>query len=462
MLSTNLKSVSALVIEDSWLESNLIKDFLQIELKKNGFDPLIDSAESEAESYKALSKKNYDIVIFDIDLDRRGAGLDLLDRFSSKITFPIISSCRQSNESVTKAYNSGCAHFLQKPVKESKIENMVAEFKKKTAAKDLIRTIRSKYITQDEATLTELSKIVSCSGLATHLFGPTGVGKQVVAELIHETHKGSSLPFIERNCSSISESLADSFLFGHKKGSFTGATEDRKGIFELANGGTVFLDEIDKTSKVFQAKLLKVIEQKQIVHVGSEKTKDVEFSLVTASSTDINSLVESGDFLPDLWERLQGEVVHLTPLRERPQDIRFQLQHFIRTHDSGRLFVISEKAQEFLDSYPWPGNTRELKSLVDRFQKRNIRFLELSDLKFLEQKAIRQKYSLATLQILKMADKEGLPATIEALTREVIEHYYLKNNKKKRPTIRQLGISTNTIYKYLSDFEKESSDAKSN
>ena len=452
----NQREVSVLVIEDSWLESSLIKDYLQLELKKSGFDPVIEGTATEAESYKALSQKKYDIVIFDIDLDRRGAGLDLLERFASKISFPIISSCRQANESVTKAYNFGCEHFLQKPVKESKIENLIADFKRKTSSKDLLRNIRSKYITQDETTIAELKKIISCSNLATHISGPTGVGKQIVAELIHENHCGKNKPFIERNCSSVSEHLADSFLFGHKKGSFTGATEDRKGIFELADGGTVFLDEIDKTSKSFQAKLLKVIEQKEIVQIGSEKVKSVEFSLVTASSAEINALVEKGDFLPDLWERLQGEVICLSPLCERPLDIEYQVQHFIRTHESGRLFVISSDAQGFLNDYHWPGNTRELRNLVDRFQKRNTKFLELEDLKFLQQKAIRQKYNLVNSHILKAADRDGLTTTLENISKEIIHHYFIQNKNKKRPTMRQLEISSNTLYKYLREMKLES------
>lgn len=459
LITSQAKEVRALVIEDSWLEASLIKDYLQIELKKNGFDPSIDSAETEKESYKALSKNDYDIVVFDIDLDRRGAGLDLLDRFSSKITLPVISSARQSSQSVTKAYKSGCAHFLQKPVKESKIETIVSEFKKKTASRDITRLIQSKYITQDIETINELTKIISCGNTNTHITGPTGVGKQVVAELIHEINKSSNLPFIERNCSSVSESLADSFLFGHKKGSFTGASEDRKGIFELANGGTIFLDEIDKTPKAFQAKLLKVIEQKEIIAVGADIPKKVEFTLITASSSDLNSLVEKDLFLPDLWERLQGEVIHLKGLSERPKDIGHQLNHFIRTHSSGRLFVISDEAQDFLNRYSWPGNTRELKSLVDRFQKKNVKLLEMSDLKFLEQKIIKQQYGLLNPQILKIAETDGLASALEEISREVIQYFYQQNHQKKRPTIRQLGISPHTLYKYLSESKKEAGNA---
>lgn len=392
--------------------------------------------------------------MFDIDLDRRGAGFQLLERFSKNIPFSVISSCRQSEEAIALGYKHGCEHFLQKPIKEKNIKLLVENFRKKIEHKDLISLIKSKYITDDSFTTSELKKILTCSDLSTHLTGPTGVGKQVVAELIHETHRNSA-PFIERNCSSFSDTLADSLLFGHKAGSFTGATEDRKGVFELANGGTIFLDEIDKTSKSFQAKLLKIIEQKQIVRVGSESTIQVNFHLITASSQNLEKLAETGDFLPDLWERLQGEVIHLPGLSERPQDIEIQLRHFIRTHESGRLFIISKEAQHFLNHYSWPGNTRELKQLVNRFQKKNTKILDLKDIEFLKQKNIRTSNHLLNTNILKSVQGQGLNSTIQTLTKEIVNHYYIKNKMKKRTTMRELEISCRTLYKHLEQIEMD-------
>ena len=446
------QSISILIIEDSRLESDLMQDLIKIEFRKGGFSPKVFSTSTETDSYKALSQTTYDVVIFDIDLDRRGAGLDLLEIFHKKVHFPIISSCRQSDAVVKRAYSLGCEHFLHKPVKQSKVAYLVSSYKKKRMFKDLLRVIKSKYITQDEETLSELNKVISSEN--SHIFGPTGVGKQIVAELIHKIHK-SDKPFVERNCSSVTDSLAESFLFGHKKGAFTGANDDRKGIFELAEGGTVFLDEIDKTSKSFQSKLLKVIEKKEVVKVGCEIPKSVDFSLVTASSRDINSLVEEEKFLPDLWERLQSEVINLRPLNERPDDIELQIQSFIRSHESGRLFIISSEAKHFLKSYHWPGNSRELKNVIDRLQRKNITVLKLDDLKFLQSKSIKQKYDLTNHQILKAVERDGLKSVIDQISKEVIHHFFNRNQEKKRPTIRQLDISSNTLYRHLKEMGKE-------
>lgn len=447
------KDINVLIIEDSKLESDLIQDFMKVELRKRGFHPKIRATSTEVDSYQALSQNEHDIVIFDIDLDKREAGLDLLKKFSKKIPFPVMSSCRQSHKVVEKAYQLDCKHFLNKPIKQSKVSYLIANYKRERISKDLFHVIKSKYITRDEETLNELYKIISCEN--AHIFGPTGVGKQVVAELIHEIHKSDSEPFVERNCSSVTDSLAESFLFGHKKGAFTGANDDRKGIFELANDGTVFLDEIDKTSKSFQSKLLKVVEKKEVVRVGCEISRPVNFSLVTASSTDLNLLTENGGFLPDLWERLQGEVIHLRSLKDRPLDIELQIQHFIRTHESGRLFIISNEASYFLTNYHWPGNTRELKNVIDKFQRKNIKILKLENLKFLQNKSIRQKYNLIGHQILKAVEKQGLKKVVDQISKEVIHHFFTRNQEKKRPTMRQLDISSDTLYKHLREIKEE-------
>ena len=443
------KVVNVHIIEDSKLDSELIQDLIKVELRKCGLTPKVSATSKETSSYNALNQNHYDIVVFDIDLDRRMAGLDLLGMFTKKVQFPIISSCRESDDIVKKAYSLGCEHFLNKPIKQSKIAHLVDQYTKQINSKSLLRVIKSRYMTQDEETLSELNKVTSSKN--SHLFGPTGVGKQIVAELIHHIHYGNSSPFVEKNCSSITESLAESFLFGHEKGAFTGANNQRKGIFELAKGGTVFLDEIDKTSKSFQAKLLKVIEKKEIQRVGSEKSIPVDFSLVTASSTDLNLLVENDKFLPDLWERLQVEVIHLKPLRERPLDIELQMQNFIRIHESGRLFVISEEAHKFLMSYHWPGNTRELKNVVDSLQRKNIKILELKDLKFLQKKSIRQQYGLVNQPILQAMEQNGLKNVINQICREAVHHFFTQNDGKRRITMRQLEISSDTLYRHLKE-----------
>lgn len=444
-----MKTVSVLIIEDNWLEAELLRDLISNQFKSHKYTARIDLASTEKSAYKCLSENSYGVVVFDIDLDRRGAGLDLLKQWASKVVVPVISSAREAEEIVSQGFHFGCEHFLRKPIHASKVKTIVDGYLNKDRADNTLKLIKSRFVTQDTETLEQLGKIQECGSVATHLFGPTGVGKQVIAELIHQINVGIEKPFIERNCSAISESLADSILFGHVKGAFTGANENKKGLFELADGGTLFLDEIDKTSIAFQSKLLKVIEQKVITPVGSEKNINVDFKLVTASSQNIYELILNEKFLPDLWMRLQGEYIEIRPLKDRAGDIEFQMKHFIRNHESGRLFIVSDPAMSILNAYDWPGNTRELKTVIDRFQRKNIKILEAHHLDSLKKKTVQRKYSFVTPEILSAIEKNGLPEVVEQIKREVFDYYISGKSPNHRKLMRELNLGTRAFYKLL-------------
>jgi len=450
----SIKPIKVLIIEDNWMESEYIETLLNKYLKKHDVTSLIRRTATERESYEALSRERFDLVVFDIDLDDPGAGLRLLKQFSDEIGYSVMSTARQKDEVVELAYKIGCEDYIHKPIKKEKIENLVKDFVNSATQRIKEKLILSKYITQDEYTKKQILKISNVGDATVLLNGPTGVGKQVIAELVHEIHN-SDKKFLEQNCSAIEDSLATSFLFGHMKGSFTGAVKDQTGIFEKAKGGTVFLDEIDKTSVEFQAKLLKVIEQKKVQPIGSDKSIEVDFKLITAASKDLAQMVEDGEFLPDLWERLQGETILLKPLCERPEDISYQLKRFMKAHQSGRLFSVSAKAMKVLSNYDWPGNSRELKNVVDKFQRRKVKVVELEHLGFLRSKSIRDKYKFANTNILKAVKEDGLSKIIEDLTREIIEYSYEQNFKNTRKTLRQLDISTRVFYKHMEQQQQQ-------
>ena len=444
MLTTDV-----LIIEDSWLDSELLRDLLQATGALKNLSLHIYSAATEKEANRLLSERQYGIVIFDIDLDRRGAGLVLLEKFASTILLPVILSAREAKEIIEKGFKLGSEHFLRKPVEQNKVQTIIDNYIQKLEVHEHVNTIRKSFVTQDQDTLNQLYKIPNCGDAAIHISGSTGVGKQVIAELIHSIGVGKQKPFVESNCSTIEDGLADSHLFGHTKGAFTGAVDNRKGLFELANSGTLFLDEIDKTSLAFQAKLLKVIEQKIITPIGSERSMEVDFKLVTASSQDINNLVQQNKFLPDLWERLQGEVLDIKPLRERPNDIEYQLDFFIRHHSSGRMFVISNAALLILKAYHWPGNTRELKSLVDRFQRKGIKILDTQHLESLKKRAVQRKYNYVTPEILKLIEQNGLPDALEHIKKEAFDYFIQQQPTNNRKVMRNLNLSTRAYYKLL-------------
>jgi DNA-binding NtrC family response regulator len=426
-----------------------MSDLFEAQAKKEKLVPKIVVAANEKDAFIELNNNNFDIVVFDIDLDKRGAGLDLLKRFSYKIPFPVISTSRKSEEVIDVSYEYGSEHFINKPISENKIEHIFSDYISSTHVNKRKEVIDKRYITQDQEIKNQLENLLYVNGSPIHINGPTGVGKQVIAELAHELSKADRNIFRDINCSTIPEALAESTLFGHVKGAFTGANASQKGLIADANGGTLFLDEIDKLSKPVQAKLLKVIEQKKVRPIGSNDSVKVEFNLITAASQNIDVLVQNGDFLPDLWERLKGEVLWIKPLRDRPLDIEYQFKHFMKNHQSGRLFSIRPEAINVLKNYDWPGNTRELKVLVDRLQKRGIKKLEEHHLKSLLQKTIRQKYTFANMELINHAREHGLHETLDQLAKEIIEHSFNRNSQTVRKTLLELNISERIFYKHV-------------
>ena len=201
------------------------------------------------------------------------------------------------------------------------------------------------------------------------LLGETGTGKELVAKALHELSPRSSGPFVRVNCGALSESLLESELFGHVKGAFTNAYENRTGRFEAAHGGTIFLDEINSMSFTLQVKLLRVLQEQEFERVGDSKTISVDCRIVAATNRDLTDEIEAGRFREDLYYRLNVVPIYLPPLRERTDDIPLLVQHFTRRYAStmGRpVPKIAEDVFAFLKAYAWPGNVRELQNYVER------------------------------------------------------------------------------------------------
>ncbi len=198
------------------------------------------------------------------------------------------------------------------------------------------------------------------------LIGETGVGKELFAEYIHKKSKRALNPFVKVGLSAIPSELLESELFGHEKGAFTSASTERKGLFEIANTGSIFLDDIDDFPLSLQSKLLRVLESKEIMRIGSSTTIPVDVRLITASKIDLKELVEAGKFRLDLYYRINVIPVYIPPLRERPEDIQLLLEHYIKHYAPEKTIKFSDDALKLLIQYNWPGNVRELKNLAQR------------------------------------------------------------------------------------------------
>lgn len=223
-------------------------------------------------------------------------------------------------------------------------------------------------LTQNQKMLEILNKLdqVIDTESSILLIGETGVGKELFAEYIHKKSKRSLNPFVKVGLSAIPADLLESELFGHEKGAFTSATSDRKGLFEIANTGSIFLDDIDDFPLSLQSKLLRVLETKEILRIGSSVPIPIDVRLITASKVDLKELVDAGKFRLDLYYRINVIPIYIPPLRERPEDITILMEHYLKFYAPNKDIKISDDALKLLVQYQWPGNVRELKNVAQR------------------------------------------------------------------------------------------------
>lgn len=301
-------------------------------------------------------------------------GLEILKMIKNK--FPdlptIILSAMDRSSYLKDALNNGAVDYLERfPVgSASPTETCRKTLSDRIWKHGLLQDHRESIIGNS----VELKKILcnarkSSSGHSTLIIGERGSGKELLARYIHDTSSRSSKLFVPVNCAAFSESLLESELFGHEKGSFTGATQQRKGIFEYANGGTLFLDEIGYASKAVQMKLLRAIEERIISRIGSSVEIAVDVNVICATNRDLNEDARSGDFLEDLRDRINAYKIIIPPLRYRPEDIHLIANKLIdRLCGAGnaRKRKFSPDALQLLLSYKWPGNIRELRNVIDR------------------------------------------------------------------------------------------------
>jgi Nif-specific regulatory protein len=209
---------------------------------------------------------------------------------------------------------------------------------------------------------------IAPSAVTVLLLGESGTGKELVARAVHESGNRRAKPFIKVNCAALPETLLESELFGHERGAFTGAHATRPGRFELASNGTIFLDEIGEMPLALQAKMLRVLQEKQFERIGGSKTFDVDVRIIAATNVGLDKAVERGEFRADLYYRLNVVPIILPPLRERLEDIPLLLNHFLSSSNqrNGKKLLLTSDLLDFLIEYPWPGNVREMQNMVER------------------------------------------------------------------------------------------------
>jgi len=352
-------------------------EVLQRNLMAAGYH--VFTASGVAEAIEILNGTALDLVITDLKMPKV-SGLDLVlhIRENFKDTEVMMITGYPSVEGAVEAIKTGAEEFLPKPFTDAELLSAVGRILDKArlrkfgdSASNQVAPVHKGLIGTSEV-IHKISIAIgkaSSSSATVLVTGESGTGKELVARAIHYGSKRLSSPFVPVNCGGIPEGLLESELFGHVKGAFTGATESRAGFFHTADGGTIFLDEISEMSLSMQVKLLRVLQDKQICMVGSERMRKVDVRILAATNKDLHDLVKKGLFREDLFYRLNVITITIPPLRERGDDIILLAHHFATrlAAESGRSPLrFSDKALQNLRSYNWPGNVRELENVIQR------------------------------------------------------------------------------------------------
>ncbi len=293
-------------------------------------------------------------------------------------------------------------------------------------------------------------KASAASDTSILILGESGTGKELVAEAIHSIGERKDKPMITLNCSALSETLLESELFGHVKGAFTGAIQDRTGWFEEADGGTIFLDEISEITPYIQVKLLRVLQQKEIERVGESKKRKIDIRIIAATNKDLKSLVDTGTFREDLYYRLKVFPIYLPPLRDRKEDIPLLADHFIKINNKKatiKVKGISKPALKNFMDYPWPGNIRELANAIEHAfvlcSDRQIKPVDLP-LEIREQNTIFRPLGKQIVQDNRSSTRSGSQFNKKELIKLLFD-----SNWNKAEVARRTGLSRASIWKYM-------------
>ncbi len=353
-----------------------IQSSLAFALKDEGYEVL--TATSPAEAEKKLAERPIDLTLYDVWFPE-GDGLDLLKvtRQQYPRTTVIMMSGHGNIELALKAIRDGAYDFMEKPLELEKVLVTLRNASEAQTLREQNKILKAEVRSKSEligvgrAMQNLRTQIERAANAQSHVivYGENGSGKELVARQLHELSSRADKPYVAVNCAAIPESLFESELFGHEKGSFTGATQRQTGRIEMAGGGVLFLDEISELSLNSQAKLLRVLEERSFERVGGRTTLKVEARVVVATNKELSQLIKENKFREDLFFRLNVLAITVPPLRERDDDIGALVEHFLRkiAEENGRAVPrFDVELLKKLETYDWPGNVRELRNLIER------------------------------------------------------------------------------------------------
>jgi len=429
-----------------------IRDSLRAVLEDEGFE--VQTAKTGEECLDLALQSDFACILLDIWLGKGIDGLETLDRLrrAGNDAAVVMISGHGNIETAVRSTKLGAFDFIEKPLSLEKtivtVKNAVRQRQLEIANAEIQRDLSEEYaMVGASVAMRALRKqiaIVAPSDGRVLISGESGTGKELVARSIHLQSKRRAAPFVEINSAAIPEELVESELFGHTKGAFSGATKAKKGKFEIADGATLFLDEIGDMSPRVQAKMLRVLEEQRFEPVGSNKAIKVDVRVISATNKPLDVLIEGGTFRHDLFYRLNVIPFQIPPLRERAEDIPLLIDHF------NRKFSVSYKrspkeftgeAVEVLSKYLWPGNVRELRNTIERVV------------------IMTSKQQIASSDLPPLSTENGIPAAsfrfpsfkdaTDAYQREFIQHKLNENDGNVAKAAESMGVDRSHLYRRM-------------
>ena len=449
---------TVLVVDDE----SAILDTLRILLRNEGFEP--HCAQSGQKAIEKIESLHPDIVLTDIRMPSVG-GVEVLSaaRESDPDVPVILMTAQATLQSAMQAVNAGAFYYIQKPFRNDELVAILRRAAEHRRLRVENRTLKQEIRRREKSggdrpvgtakawrDILRLAETVAPTDSTVLIQGESGTGKEVIARFIHDLSNRSEGPFLSINCGALPEGLLESELFGHVKGSFTGAVKDKTGLFAAATDGTFFLDEIGETTPATQVKLLRALQHREVIPVGSTETVPVNARLIAATNRDLDEEIKAGRFRSDLFYRLNVISIHLPPLRQRRDDIPVLAEHFLQRIAAARgdgPKRLHSSAVEALQEYQWPGNVRELENALERAV-----ILSTGDTIGVE--LLPERVTERRAEPL-VSPRTPANPTLEAVERAYIMWVLQSEGGNKSRAAEVLGIDPSTLYRKLSRYGVE-------
>jgi two-component system response regulator HydG len=446
-----VSETKVLIVDDE----TAILDTLRILLKREGF--AVETAVGGQQGIDRMHESRPDVLLTDVRMPGVGGLEVLLAARELDPSLPVILMTAQASlQTAIRAVNEGAYYYIQKPFANDELVAIVRRASESRQLKRENQQLRTEIRRRDRGDAVrpigksrsfveslKLAETVGPTDSTVLISGESGTGKEVLARYLHELSTRADGPFVSINCGALPENLLESELFGHVRGSFTGAVRDKQGMFVAAKGGTFFLDEVGEMSPATQVKLLRVLQEREVIPVGATETVPVDVRIVAATNRDLDEEIRRGGFRSDLFYRLNVITLHLPPLRDRPDDVPLLAAHFLARFSAtrGRQVRLTPETLEAMVGYDWPGNVRELENALERAAV-------MTPGEEIAPDALPAKITERAPQPLVQASLPPNP-TLEIIERAYIHWVLQSEGGNKTRAAEVLGIDPSTLYRKL-------------